>query len=114
MDPLTLTLIIGGSVVAGAAVGYFWEEIEAWAERAVKAILDAINSAIEVTSRAIIYLLKEGRRYYKRAEVYSRNIYNKKTRLLYKQEEIADVDIPEDVLKELDEKQKLKVAQQDP
>lgn len=111
MDPLTWTFIIG-SFLAGAAVGYFWDEIKAWTERAVKAILDAINYAIEVTSRAIIYLVKQGGRYYKRAEVYVRNIYSKSTRLDSRQEEIAEEDIPAELLEELEYKEKIELARQ--
>lgn len=111
MDPITLTIMVG-SFLAGAAIGYFWDEILAWAERAVKAILDAINYAIEVTTKAIIYLVKQGRRYYKRAEVYARNIYTKITRLLSGQEEIAAEDIPEELSAELEYKTKVKIAQQ--
>ena len=110
MDPLTWILI--GSFLAGAGVGYFWDEIIAWAERAVKAILNAINYAIEVTSRAVLYLVRQGKRYYKTVEVYVRNIYSKSTRLDSRQEEVAETNIPQDILADLEYKQKIKVGEQ--
>lgn len=75
-------IICAAAFSAGATVGYFWDEITQWATRAIGYILDRINRAIQVTSDAIVYLVKEGRRYYKKVEVYARNIYNESTQLL--------------------------------
>lgn len=111
IDPITLSLVVG-SFLAGAAVGYFWDDIVAWARRAIGYILDRINDAIEVTSKAIVYLVKQGRRTYKRVEVYARNIYSKANKLYSEQQEIPPSEIPEEIDEELDRKLKIKVAQQ--
>ncbi|TAG86216.1 MAG: hypothetical protein EAZ09_19595 [Oscillatoriales cyanobacterium] len=108
-DPITWTIIIG-SFLGGAAVGYFWDEISAWFTRVIGYILDQINRAIEVTSDAIVYLVKQGKRYYKRVEVFARNIYSKVTRLLSEQEEISQYDIPEDLNNQLEQKLKLELG----
>lgn len=96
---LLLWAILGG--LAGFGLGYFWDEIKAWATRVIKKILDGINYAIEVTSKAIVYLVQEGLRYYKRVEIYVRNIRTGNTRLLSERQEISESEIPDEILDEL-------------
>jgi hypothetical protein len=88
IDPISWAIIIG-SFFAGAAVGYFWDEITEWANRMLGYILDSINIAIEVTSDATVYLVKQGARFYKRIEVYVRNRNSGVTTLKYKEEEVG-------------------------
>jgi len=109
-DPISLILVIGG-FLAGVAFGYFWDAILDWAARVIARIIDAIDYAIEVTSDAIVFLVKEGRRFYQRVEVYARNLKNQRTRLLSEKKEIAPMDVPSDIAMELDRKMKIKVAQ---
>ncbi|MBD2184762.1 hypothetical protein H6S82_09380 [Planktothrix sp. FACHB-1355] len=109
IDPITWTIIIG-SFLAGATVGYFWDELRAWATRVIGYLLARINRAIEVTSDAIVYLVREGKRYYKKVEMFSRNIYTKVTSLLSDKKEIYQGDIPEDLNKQLEYKSKLELG----
>ncbi|MCH2048066.1 MAG: hypothetical protein MK289_06165 [Trichodesmium sp. ALOHA_ZT_67] len=108
IDPITWT-IIGLSFFGGAA-GYFWDDITAWFTRVIESLLDLINRAVEVTSDAIVYLVKKGKRIYKRVEVYARNIYDKTTRLLSDQEEIYPDDIPQELKVQLEFKAKLELG----
>jgi hypothetical protein len=107
--PIIVWLLAG--FAAGAAVGYFWDEIKEWATRALGYIFDAINWAIEVTSDAITYLVKQGNRIYKRIEVYVRNVYTGATRLEFRQQEISPHELPENIKDQLNTKQKLKLMQ---
>ena len=109
IDPISW-MIIG--FVVGLATGYFWDEIKEWAARMLGYILDAIDRAINVISDAVVYLVKEGTRVYKRIEVHVRNIYSRKTELYYKQEEVSRGDIPDDINADLDRKMKIKLLQQ--
>ncbi|NTW21613.1 MAG: hypothetical protein HGA42_19495 [Nostocales cyanobacterium W4_Combined_metabat2_030] len=109
IDPISWTIIIG-SFLAGAAVGYFWDEITAWATRVIGYLLDLINRAIEVTSDAIVYLVREGKRYYKKVEILARNIYTKVTSILSEKKEIYQGDIPEELNKQLEYKAKLELG----
>ncbi len=112
IDPISWVLI--GLLVfdAGVIVAAFWDEIKAWASRMLGYILDAINWAVEVTSKAAVYLVKQGTRIYKRVEVYVRNIYSRRTRLDYRQEETSPYDVPDDINEELDRKMKIKLMEQ--
>ncbi|NEP80315.1 MAG: hypothetical protein F6K39_20395 [Okeania sp. SIO3B3] len=96
-------------VAAGIATRHFWEKIKAWASRVVGYILDAINNAIEVASKAIISIVKEGKRYYKLAKVYVMGIHTGETKIESKQEQISTHEIPPSILKELQEKREYKL-----
>ena len=109
IDPITWT-IIGLSFFGGAAVGYFWDDITAWFTRVIESLLDLINRAVEVTSDAIVYLVKKGKRIYKRVEIYARNIYDKTTRLLSDQEETYPDNIPQELKDQLEYKAKLELG----
>ncbi|MBW4497986.1 MAG: hypothetical protein KME26_33980 [Oscillatoria princeps RMCB-10] len=107
-------ILVGAAVLgfgAGLAIGYFWDEIVAWAERVVGAILDAINYAIEVTSDAIVKLVKEGYRYYRVAEAYVMDIRTGKTRIESRREEMPENQIPEEIKEQLRNKRQLKLLQ---
>jgi hypothetical protein len=106
IDPFSLTLIFFAGAVAGAAVASFWEEIKAWAVPAIGYIIDTIDWAVEVTSDAYVYVLKQGTRIYKRSEVFVRNVITGGTRAEYRQEEISQYDMPDEARAELDHKQK--------
>ena len=97
-----------GSVLAGAAAGatvaVFWDEIKAWASRALGYILDAINWALEVTSDAITSLMRRGTRYYVRTEVYARNISSGNYRNVYKEKEVPGVDVPDEFKQQIKNK----------
>ncbi len=109
IDPITWT-IIGLSFFGGAAVGYFWDDITAWFTRVIESLLDLINRAVEVTSDAIVYLVKKGKRIYKRVEIFARNIYDKTIRLLSDQEEIDPLDVPQDLEDQLEYKAKVELG----
>lgn len=98
-------------VGAGVAIGYFWDEITAWATRVIGDIIDAINYAIEVTSDAIVSLVKQGYRYYKKAEVYVMDIRTGKKRIESRQQEISESEIPQEYLEQLRYKAQLKLLQ---
>ncbi len=108
-------IIIGASALAGFGVGftigYFWDEIKAWAIRAIEYIIAQINRAITAISDAIVYLVKSGQRVYKRVEIFSRNIFTKVTKCLSDQEEVNINDLPEELKNQLDYDEKLKLMQ---
>ena len=112
IDPITWT-IIGLSFFGGGAVGYFWDEITAWANRVVRYIIDTVNHAIEVTSDAIVYLVREGQRYYKLVEVYVMNVRTDEVRIESRKGEILKNQVPQEQDEELKRKasQKLKLMQ---
>ncbi|HIK09928.1 MAG TPA: hypothetical protein IGS52_06630 [Oscillatoriaceae cyanobacterium M33_DOE_052] len=113
---LVIDWILVGAAAAlsfgtGMLVGYFWDDIIAWANRVVGAILDAINYAIEVTSDAVVKLVKEGSRYYKEAEVYVMNIRTGKLRIESRRQEVNENQIPEEYLNQLRRKAALQLLQ---
>jgi hypothetical protein len=108
-DPISWAIIIG-SALAGGAIGYFWDEIKEWASRMLGYILDSINRAIELTSDATVYLVKQGARFYKRIEVYVRNSYSNLTTLKYKEQEVSEV--PPEVEAQFKSKNKVKIMQE--
>lgn len=95
--------------IAGFAAGYFWDEIKVWATNTVRAILNSINWAIEVTSDALTYLIKQGRSIYKRVEVHVKNVVTGGVRREYRQELISETDVPNDIMSQLNSKEKLLV-----
>lgn len=70
-DPISWTII--GTIVGLFAVS-FMDEIREWATRALEKIRNAIDRSVEVTSDAIVSIVKEGYRYYKKIKVYVMNI----------------------------------------
>ncbi|MDJ0600738.1 MAG: hypothetical protein QNJ37_18065 [Crocosphaera sp.] len=110
MDPFTISWLIG-SFIAGAAIGYFWDEIKEWATQVISNILDSINRAIEITSDAMVYLVKQGSRVYERVEIYVRNRMTGETKLRYKEKEIPRSDIPDEVEEQFKQKSKVPVLQ---
>ena len=94
------------ALLTGAATGYFWDEIKAWALRFLDFIVDAIDRMAEVISDGIVYLIKRGHRYYKRVEVYVRNVSSGRSRLKYREEEVVDEDIPAESRAQLNERQR--------
>jgi hypothetical protein len=111
IEPITWVIIIG-SALAGFTVGYLWDEIQEWASRMLGYILDAINYAIEVTSDALVYIVKEGTRIYKEIEVFSRNIYTGATTRHVKREEISPNQVPSKMEELLNERMKVKILEQ--
>jgi hypothetical protein len=109
IDPISWGIIIG--FIGGFGAGYFWDEIQKWATRAVSFILDRVNRAYEVASKGLVYLVKQGTRVYKRVEVYVRNVRSSSTRLEYRQEEISPYEIPDEIKDELSQKEKVKLMQ---
>ncbi|NEQ72268.1 MAG: hypothetical protein F6K23_03755 [Okeania sp. SIO2C9] len=53
---------------------------------------------IEEESLADVYLIRESKLYYKRLEIYAKNIYSQMTKRLYQPEyEVSPYDIPEEI-----------------
>ncbi|WYM01902.1 MAG: hypothetical protein HEQ19_22690 [Gloeotrichia echinulata CP02] len=111
--PFPIIAWIAVASIAGftAAAGVFWDEIKEWASQMLVYILDGINTAIEVTSDAVVYLVKEGGRVYKQIEVYVRNVYTGITELRYRREEISSSELPDEYNSQLEQKTKLKLMQ---
>ncbi len=99
-------VIIGFFV--GAATAVFWDEITAWASKIWRFIVDAINTAIEVVSSALVYLINEAGSFYKQVKVYVMNKFGK-VRLETRRQEISRFEIPSDVLQELERKREIMV-----
>jgi hypothetical protein len=111
IDPISLTLIFFLGAAAGGTAASFWKEIKAWAVRAIGYIIDTIDWAVEVTSDAYVYVVKEGTRIYKRSEVFVRNVITGGTRTEHRREEVSRYDLPDEVTAKLDRKEKQLVAQ---
>ncbi|MFK0729948.1 MAG: hypothetical protein ACIWVG_01940 [Gloeotrichia echinulata HAB0833] len=109
--PFPIIAWIAVAAIAGFTAGVFWDEIKEWASQMLGYILDGINTAIEVTSDAVVYLVQEGPRVYERIEVYVRNVRNGSTRLEYRQKEIPRAEVPNDLNAQLDAKMKVKLMQ---
>ncbi|NET45649.1 hypothetical protein [Okeania sp. SIO2B3] len=110
MDPITWT-IIGLGLLGGGAAVYFWDDIQTWANGAIKKIWDRINPAIEVVSNVILFLNKRGALFEKLIEVNIVNINTKKTRLESVREEIRELDLPDDIKALVDQQIKYKLAE---
>ncbi|MBF2056189.1 MAG: hypothetical protein IGQ45_02970 [Cyanobacterium sp. T60_A2020_053] len=91
---------IGGALV-GAAITYFWDSIREWASRMLDYILNGINQAVEVTSQAIVSLIKNGDSIFKLIKVYVMD-RNRNVRVESRRENINKNDVPEDILAQLD------------
>ena len=51
----------------------------------------------EAENSIFVYLIREGKRYYKRLEIHAKNIYSKMTKRLAEEEQISPYDIPEEI-----------------
>lgn len=97
--------IIAGilAVAAAGTLAYvFREELKEWAQKVIRQILDGINKAIYITSQSIVYLIKEGRRYYKEVRTYLKNRRTGEYELESRRQKIDPEDIPEDLKEEVD------------
>lgn len=94
------------SFVMGATMAVFWDKIKAWASKVWHLIVDVINTAIEVVSNVLVYLVKEAGRFYKQVKVF---IMNKsgKVRVEVRRQELSCFEIPNDILQELERKREL-------
>lgn len=101
--------IIGG-FVTGVLSATFWDKIKAWASKMWNLIIDAINWTIEVASRALTYLIKKGSSFYKEVRVYVMNKQGQ-IRIETRRQETSRLEVPNDILRELDRKQELLVMQ---
>ena len=103
---------IGG--ILGGIIVHFWEKIKEWASIALKHILRAIDWAVKVASDAVVFLVKRGYTYYKRLEVWVRDIYSGDIVPIYEEQPISIDEIPQDVLDQLKNRAeaKLRVLQQ--
>lgn len=106
LDPFSWAII---GFVVGALTANFWDEITEWASRALEVILRAIDITVTVTSDAVVYLVKQGTRIYKKVEVTARNIYTKVTQNHTKTEEVSPYDVPDEINDQLDRKEKIKL-----
>lgn len=95
-----VTGILAGAV-AGTLIYIFREELKEWASEAIKRILDEINKAIYIASQGIVYLVKQGRRYFKEVRTYLKQRQANKYEVLKTRESIALEDIPEDIINEM-------------
>ena len=69
--PIPVLIWIVTAAFAGAALGYFWEDvIKPWAIKAAGRILDSINSILLNFSDGLLYLLKKGEKYIVELRVY--------------------------------------------
>lgn len=93
--PFIAGLFIGGLVVA------FWDEIKEWAENLLEYVIDEINKVLEVISDAFVYIVQEGTRFYKRFEVYTKNIRTNKIESHIEIKEVSESEIPDEVKQQL-------------
>ena len=88
------------TAVAGTLIYIFREELKEWASEAIKRILEEINKAVYFASQSIVYLIKQGRRYFKEVRTYLKQRQINKYEIERVREPIALEDIPEDVIED--------------
>ncbi|NMG22698.1 hypothetical protein [Brasilonema bromeliae] len=95
LDPISW-LIIGAIIGAGTVV--FWDRIKDWATRVMGFLLDQMNKLVEFLVGGVVFLIKEGKKYYKKLYLYTRD---KESQKPYRREsdkvEIKEADIPSDL-----------------
>ena len=97
---------------AGVTVNRFWKQIKEWADLALGYILNGINKAVEVTSDAFVYLVKEGTRLVvKRMIVGVQNIYTNENRSEKREEEISRSELPDEIKAQLEQRAQMKLMQ---
>ena len=97
--------IIAGilAVAAAGTLAYvFREELKEWAQKVIRQILDGINKSIYIATQSIVYLIKEGRKYYKQVRTYLKDRRTGEYELESKRQKIDPEDIPKDLKEELD------------
>jgi hypothetical protein len=93
--------LVSMAFALGGLLGAFWDEISEWATNVLEEIFDGINTAIQVFSNAFVSIVKIGNQYYKRLEVYIRDLFSETTRVKFQEVEISEHDIPEEVKEQL-------------
>jgi hypothetical protein len=103
-------IILGA--IAGAAAVAFWDELKDWANNLAGILLDAIDMAVEVIGGGIVYFIKEGRQFYKALDLYTKVRGDEKyyTRSSAPQQ-VNKSDIPQGILNQIEQKEKLEVLQ---
>lgn len=100
-----VAVLIG--VVAGGLLITFWDEIKAWADRVLGSILDSIDRTVEVVSDGVVYLIKKGYEYYKEIEIFLKNRRTGQYEEVRQRVQIPSSQMPPEVKKQLDEREKL-------
>lgn len=103
---------IAGAIVGGLVIA-FWDEIKEWAQNLLGYVISAMNTALEVISDAYIYIVKQSTHYYKRFEVYKRNLQTNKYESHIEQKEISESEVPDEIKEQLEMrgKDKIKIMQ---
>ncbi len=101
-----------GAIIGAAAYAAFREKIQEWATRVVGFLLDTINAFVEVTSNALVYLIREGNKYYTEARLFVKNTSNNTNRMESKRQEIKESDIPQEQLAIMKKKEEDLLLQQ--
>jgi hypothetical protein len=111
--PIFGWIIIGAIAgIASIAAVAFLDEITEWASRMLDYILDGINKAIEVTSDAIVSVVKEGSKFYRDVMIYVSNTGTGQTRIERSTQEINPSEIPSEIIEALQEKTRIQIGQQ--
>lgn len=98
------------SAIAGAAAVVFWERIKEWATRVVGLLVDGINLLVEVIGGGIVSFIKEGRKFYKTLDLYTKDIETQKYyRRELPKEELKASEVPPDFLNNINENEKMPV-----
>jgi hypothetical protein len=107
-----LVWVIFGAI-AGAATIVYWEKIKKWATDILGIFIDAANRLVESIGGGFVYFLKEGRKFYKRLELISKDFETQKYfREPVTKEEIKESDIPQKMLEKMNNDEKeIKVLQ---
>ncbi|WP_414585779.1 hypothetical protein [Scytonema sp. PCC 10023] len=93
---------------AGVAVGRFWKELQAWADRVLNEFLAFTDKLIDVSADALVDMAKEGTRYaVKGITAWVQNIFNDdEVRRFYKEERIPMSQVPDEIKAQLQERVK--------
>ncbi|MBD2490649.1 hypothetical protein [Aulosira sp. FACHB-615] len=116
--PIPVIVWIVAAAIGGVAVGSNWDRIKEWASQTLGYILDGINTAIQVTSDAVVYAVKNVKipggipRFSIKIEVYVQDVRSGKSTLKSEEKEISEDEIPDEFKKQLTTKAKVKMLQQ--
>lgn len=84
------------AAIAGFGVGLFCKEIKAWVIPVIGSLIDKMNKLVEYLVGGAVFLIKEGRKFYKTAYLFTQE-GQKSYRRESDRVEIKETDIPSDL-----------------
>ena len=96
--------------LASSFLKAFGKKIIQWGQNVLLFMLNTIDTFLNIISSGITEIIKVGKYYVKRMTVYIKNRQTNNYHQIYKEEYVNQYDIPREILEELKQKEKAKVA----